>query len=161
MTDTLTRSRIEEALARANAANEGPWESHAHDEDTATVEIPDGMDDMMQLVWHEGHGITAMDKGNAAFIAEARSDVPAMAGALIRVLDLHKPEAVEVIAQFAPEGYEEWPSVLVSVCSHCLPGYVRDQMDDDEADESDVRAFLYPCATVRAITDPESGGSGS
>lgn len=153
MTEQLTRARIEEALARANTATEGPWIRHT----------PFSFADSW-VEWATVMGVRSQvvsDERDAEFIAAARSDARAMAEALLRVLDLHEPEAVEVIAQFAPEGYEEWPTVLVSVCSHCLPGYVRDLMAEEEANESDVRSFLYPCATVRAVTGPESGGDGN
>lgn len=128
MTATLTRARIEDALARANAAPEGPWESHARDEAAATVEIPDGPNDTMQLAWYEGDGIVVMDKMSANFTAEARSDVPDMAEALIRVLDLHPRE---VIAVHEGYGEEAW-------CPCC-----REH---------------YPCLTVRAIAGEQPGG---
>ena len=64
MTDDLSALK-----ALAEKATPGEWEFSARDEGWATVDIPDGPDDTMQLAWHEGGGITAMDSANAEFIA--------------------------------------------------------------------------------------------
>lgn len=153
MTEQLTRARVEGALARANAATEGPWRVDQLGLDGYVI---------LDAVRWRGHTNSlnfGEDRDTAEFVAHARSDVPAMAGALIRVLDLHEPETVEVMAQRSPWDYEGWPTVQVSVCSHCLPKDVRDMVADVEADVNDVRSFLYPCATVRAITGQELGGA--
>lgn len=154
MTEQLTRARVEGALARANTATDGPW----HVDQL-------GLDGYVILDAVRWRGYTnslnfGEDRDTAVFIAASRSDVPAMAEALMRVLDLHGPETVEVMAQCSPWDYEGWPTVRVSVCSHCLPKDVRDMVADVEADMFDVHDFLYPCATVRAITGPEAGGAG-
>lgn len=157
MTEQLTRVHIEGALARANAAPEGPWEvdtNYPFSPDLVGIFIPAKKTYAMLFDRDSPPARTT-----ARLAAASRSDVPAMAEALIRVLDLHEPETVEVMEQVAPKDYDEWPTVLVSVCSHCLPGDVRDMVADVEADLNDVRRFQYPCATLRAITGQELGGA--
>lgn len=66
---------VPEIRARLEAATPGPWEATWRDDEWASVEIPDTADDTMQLAWHEGGGITAMDGANAEFIAHAPTDI--------------------------------------------------------------------------------------
>lgn len=147
---SASRELIVAAKARADAATVGPWR-HIETPYGESVEVDDG-DEGAQL-FIETHGVTyAWNGSNAEFIAASREDVPVMADALLRVLNLHAPEEVTVLAQSASPGYEEWPLADVDVCSLCLPDHVRERIEDEEADESDVRPFLHPCATVRAVT---------
>lgn len=79
MTERLSRERIEEIAARAEAATEGPWEvgggGGAHMDGTRdwyTVDCP----------WNERTkyriGLAAMQLPEAEFVAHAREDVPAL-----------------------------------------------------------------------------------
>lgn len=68
------------------------------------------------------------------------------------VLNLHSLRNVLVMAQSAPKGYEKWPTVSVEVCAQCIEQF---EVDPDEHDESDIRAYLYPCPTRRLILSTE------
>lgn len=134
MTAELTRARIEDALARANAATQGPWGHYlprGGGSDPVFGDIP-------------GDEVATVNRPNDwRLIAASRSDVPAMAEALIRVLDLHKATRYgDLVGNIAN------PNAEVLVCPTC-------------GDESGGGYESYPCATVRAITGQESGGSKS
>lgn len=144
---SLSRERIVAAKARADAATVGPWWQEGRD--IFSERIPSATShDIAAYVWSDE---------DAEFITASREDVPVMADALLRVLDLHAPEEVTVLAQSASPGYEGWPLADVDVCSLCLPDHMRERIEDEEADESDVRPFLHPCATVRAVTGDNIG----
>lgn len=125
MADTITRARIEDALARANAATDGPWGHY--------LPRGGGSDPVFGAI--PGDEVATVNRPNDwRFIAASRSDVPAMAEALLRVLDLHEPEEIFT-------GGRE-----VLVCSKC---YYHAQFGLPGA---------YPCPTVRAITGEQQGG---
>jgi hypothetical protein len=70
------RNRLAEIAARAASATEGPWREHK------SRVASSGQD------W----GYVPIDDADAEFIAHARTDVPALVGALEAVLEIHKPE---------------------------------------------------------------------
>ena len=126
---SLSRELIVAAKARADAASEGPWR-HIETPYGESVEVDDG-DEGAQL-FVETHGVTYAWNGcNAEFIAASREDVPVMADALLRVLDLHRQEPWIDADQF---GHDRVRGVYCDECSQ-----------------------LWPCATVRAVTGDSIG----
>ena len=134
--ETLNRIR-----KQADAATEGPWAPWLDQDGTphmngmlmvgnAAAVIPEGVS------WIEGvdvnpiaHTYTPEDR---AFIAAARTTVPALLDALEKVLELHQP--VTDGMGFTEDGY----GGISPACSSC--------------GTSDEYAVPYPCPTVTAIT---------
>ena len=86
-----TTDRLNEIEARANAATEGPWEA-----DKYTELDPDGFYELARVIApdpddEEDYAIGVVHVGilrnDAAFIAHARTDVPALVAALRAVLE--------------------------------------------------------------------------
>lgn len=82
MTDNLTA----EVLRLDAEAAEEPWEASTHDDNRSMVDIPDVGDDVMQLAWHEGFGITMMSPANAELIAHYRTAAPVLARRIEKAL---------------------------------------------------------------------------
>ena len=146
--------RLAQIEARANAATEGPWES-----DEYTEIDPDGFYELSRVIAPdpddgEDYAIGVVHVGilrnDAAFIAHARTDVPALVAALRAVLDLHREARND--AKLTPPcdqchgepgthpcawwADERWPTVC-AVCTDPRHGYHLE----------------YPCPTVRAIEE--------
>ena len=129
----MTRPSLAGIEKRVAAATEGPWE--AHEGTVGAMTGPRGCGGCSGLVsprhepacfWSEVAGAAPAD---AAFIAAARTAVPALTAAVRDVLALHRPQ---------PYGREgDPPFVPRLVCDHCLA-----QHDG---------AVEYPCPTVRAL----------
>jgi hypothetical protein len=125
---TLTRESIQAAKDRADAATEGPWELRTwRGGDFQSVTLGDS-----STVW-DGTAQTAegdyIDSPDIDFIVAARTDVPAMAEALLAVLDLHVSDG---------DDYQPECRGCRAECMYC------------EGDHH------WPCATVRAITGREA-----
>lgn len=124
MTD-VTRDWIAKCEHLEEAATEGPWrrvtepgtENHAlHDARDADIATD------YEGVWY--------DKGDAEFIADARTSLPAAVVALKAVLELHRPVDVE-------------PSdTICGECSFQLP-----------SGRYFGKVVGWPCPTARAIED--------
>lgn len=99
--------RLDEITARAGAATEGPWSSHAFghsgEGEPSSIVVHRGKFDWRAI--YDGEFIASMprwdaqESEDAEFIAHARTDVPELVEAVRRrdaalraVLDLHKPE---------------------------------------------------------------------
>lgn len=142
---------------RANAATEGPWRlydgkrsnrdaavetSWSHDEDGADTEL-----------------ITDWCKpADAAFIAHARADVPALlaivreyAAKLAAVRAIHEPcqmfEYDDVNGVFVLDAGEK--VVMSTICRGCTPDEVIEDAEDWSYDDS--RAVTWPCETLAAL----------
>lgn len=72
--------------ARANAATPGPWAS-----ETRTVDHGNGVDDWHFLVMSDGESVHTIGIDDAAFIAAARADVPALVAEVRRLRALLAP----------------------------------------------------------------------
>lgn len=124
--ETLARIR-----AQADAATPGPWETDGTGEVSQHWSRPEpwetvvgtGVSCMSYCYGGSAKGVERVE--DAAFIAAARTNVPALADALDAVLELHKPIPA---AMTSNGGVSD-----VTVCDHCL----------DPA---------WPCPTVTAIT---------
>ena len=114
-------NRLDQIEARANAATEGPWTTY-------TVTPHMGSEVLTAPREGEDYGDYVVpeyiDMDNAAFIAHARTDVPALVAALRAVLKLHKED-----------GHGWGPGE--SFCTECQQGYGL--------------LVPYPCPTVTAI----------
>lgn len=160
---SLSRERIVAAKARADAATEGPWEAgdawvytspiYADDKRLSNVLGMPFADPVRADAEHE-RGLR-----NAEFIAASREDVPVMADALLRILDLHTPE------ERAHDGSGEWSIPLsewdddeapetFTVCSHC--GAIEMRESQGESEFASYLEALWPCGTVRAVTGEEA-----
>ena len=148
MTDP--RAILDQIQRRANAATEGPWAPWL-DQDgaehmggllmvgNAAAVIPDGEE------WVDGvdvnpiaHTYTPEDR---AFIAAARTDVPALVDALRAVLELHVRAECPTCGSRDGEGNE------FHKCD-----------DDAYCEECDLEG--YPCPTVTAVTAALAGVEG-
>lgn len=103
----LSRELIVAVKARADAATEGPWWQEGRD--IFSERIPSATShDIATHVWSDE---------DAEFIASARADVPVMADALLRVLDLHQARgdlARSCIHCSGEEsGWVSWPCATV------------------------------------------------
>lgn len=84
----MTDEQIKEIRARADAATQGKWEVYeivdAHDEDDDPEDFvyARGMRVVGGAGLNKGEDIERFDKADAAFIAAAREDVPALCDAL-------------------------------------------------------------------------------
>lgn len=92
---SLSRELIVAAKARADAATEGPWMA----DEGAFILKPDKPGSawggtIIAQVLRDDFGL--VEEANTEFIAASREDVPVMADALLRVLDLHTPEPCEI-----------------------------------------------------------------
>jgi hypothetical protein len=164
---SLSRELIVAAKTRADAATEGPWFDADSDsygglvwfaETTHDPSDPSGQT-AMQVQSIVGSG---MNRTDAIFIASAREDVPVMADALLRVLDIHTPE------ERAHDGSGEWSIPLsewdddetpetFTVCSHC--GAIEMRESQGESEFASYLEALWPCATVRAVTGDGSSSN--
>ena len=131
--------RLNEIEARANAATEGPW---APDEYTEVD--PDGFYELSRVIAPDPDGDdwcaigvvhTGILRPDAAFIAHARTDVPALVAALRAVLDLHR--AHECTSSFADDD----PCFIMHGGSCALSGTCRECHNN------------HPCLTARAIEE--------
>ena len=112
--------RLDEIQRRSDDATEGPWWGSmisGHCEVFAGT--GSGSDPMIA---------TELLPGDAEFVINARTDVPALVLALRSVLNVHEP----VDALHTPTGQK------VQVCSEC---------------ERDGDWRVWPCLTVRAVTN--------
>jgi hypothetical protein len=117
--------------ARADAATPGPWETccfdsgHSRFEMSCSVITPDVGDtivdfDALKRLDNERH---AQDDGyrDAAFIAHARTDVPALHGALVAVLALHRPNHDwDCAPAICVAEIEPWPCPTVRAITEAL-----------------------------------------
>ncbi len=134
---------LRQIQARADAATPGPWEACCYDSghsrfemscSVITSEVGDTIADLDGRLDNER---LARDDGqaDAAFIAHARQDVPALVAALRTVLDLHQPGI----------------AYGVSVCQTC--SQVKGQDEWDDPNDSPIASWLpWPCPTVAAVT---------
>ena len=149
--ETLTRIR-----ARADAATEGPWEH-------GQCEPCGGRGRLDVTIWgRRGNALVASwcddDEFNSAdveFIAAARTTVPALVDALEAVLELHRPVGEEVIPWDCAEGDcdhedDEHPLDTVTLCGECYRLAVE---VSPYYGENGCSTVLWPCPTVKAITD--------
>jgi len=87
MTPTIT-DRLDEIAGRADAATEGPWS--VYDRGVGChIALDDGVGDR---ILPEGFRTDIGRNEDAAFIAAARTDIPALVAALRAVLALHVAE---------------------------------------------------------------------
>lgn len=109
-------------------ATKGPWEFD--DEENEMIRV---ISETSAFTVFDDIGIRVDDHVDAAFIALARTALPAMSKALRAVLWLHRP-------------VEDRIHHGGMVCSHlrCTDEYHHDQS-------------AYPCDTVRALTDAMEG----
>ena len=131
--------RLNEIEARANAATEGPWIVAIY-KNECKVETK-------RERWHVASYASPED---AAFIAHARTDVPALVAALRAVLDLHRESRNDVdhtppcehchgepgVHECGCWADEKWPTV----CAVCMEG-------------TKGASVAWPCPTVRAIEE--------
>ena len=148
--------RLDEIEARANAATGGPWGVYDGAESILTEHdcTGDCEDFHPILVRNQVDGVPLPSvwstPEDAVFIAQARTDVPALVAALRAVLDLHR-EARNDVDRTPPCPHchgepgvhecgcwadEKWPTV----CAVCMEGTKGASVE-------------YPCATVRAIEE--------
>ena len=166
--ETLARIR-----AQADAATEGPWELEFYWDDTTGDEVEaimaGGAKAVIAPPWYrqgeEGIEVTTVD---AEFIAAARTDVPWLLEqvelrdkALEAVLELHRPVGEEVIPWDCAEGDcdhedDEHPLDTVTLCGECYRLAVE---VSPYYGENGCSAVLWPCPTVKAITDALDGGT--
>ena len=130
-----TLDRLDEIEARASAATEGPWyweppseESFPQSDESlrsSGAKMPDARwDEVVLSGWgYDASGTSASDE-DRAFIAAARTDVPALVAALRAVLALH-------------EGRDLFGDCSRIVCLGC---------------ETVATFTEWPCKTVHAIT---------
>lgn len=142
----------------------GPW---AHWPEAGSVEITSNKHSDVICGYvkpKSGWGGEVYEDGTeptAEFIAQSRQWVPAMSAALREVLELHRPEvrylvwgheevsflSVEDAAEFVGHPVE---AEGFKLCAECMR--VEDGADDNAA-EIGYETSLWPCPTVRAISD--------
>lgn len=149
---SLSRELIVAAKARADAATEGPWDAEVGED----IEVNalsartqwNGNVGTPARSWRTTDRILSVDDAeyeleeadyeqrvnDAEFIAAARADVPVMADALLRVLDIH-PMVFRHTGK-RPTGAENLSGFEQYDCGHCKSP--------------------WPCATVRAVTGEDS-----
>ena len=119
-------NRLNEIEARANAATPGPWEAGCNDRHMHYVTTEN--EEFCQTYGpelYDSQGFFSDD--DTAFIAHARTDVPALVAALKKVLELHIPDYT----------YPDCPK-----CAEC---------SDLASTEARRVAVTWPCPTVDAI----------
>lgn len=114
--------RLDEIEARANAATEGPWTAEYSGEQGNCV-LPPGYRSTREAV-----AVTRLlrARADAEFIAQARTDVPALVAALRAVVAIHRPVTVpgEVFgtwgeAKQCEDCEQRWPcNTLDSIRQH-------------------------------------------
>lgn len=116
--------RLSEVERRAWAATEGPWDFDGRDEFFNTPDHDDKSFGIVErgtgdnFVIAEVCGDVPEHRGNAPFIAAARTDVPALAAALRVAV-----EAVERISNFDCAN-DNWKACATS-CPSCIAGAAR------------------------------------
>ena len=87
--------RLDEIEARANAATPGPWEAGCNDRHVLYVTTEN--EEFCQTYGpelYDSQGFFSDD--DTAFIAHARTDVPALVAALKKVLELHQETTISL-----------------------------------------------------------------
>ncbi|GEM_PF-3758511 len=138
LTDWLT-----DAKARADAATDGPWSLYRHE----SIKYP-------QVHCTQGRLLSVVDgyqvEPDAAFIAAARTEHPAMVDALTAVRAMHHPVDRAAVACDDDEcQHATCTRITVTICSAC------DEMCATAYfyyAESSLEVVEWPCPTVRAVT---------
>ncbi|MFB9777443.1 hypothetical protein [Brevibacterium otitidis] len=146
-------ARLDALRERVEKATPGPWESYGDGDHEVyqAAEYDDG-DLGPYIAW------SVPAKGDAVFIAAARTDVPCMETALRAVLELHRAVTVYADETECPNSGDQthvndWHEESVTIggkwycaqmplyraCAHCL---------DEDGEQSD-----WPCETRRAVAD--------
>ena len=155
---TALTDRLDEIAARADAATDGPWEPKRIEfRDTAGHTVKRG-DLVVAFVGYESHEPLRVPV-DAAFIAAARADVPALVAALRDVLALHAPMSWSEAEPTSGEMDEDYS------LTHPLPPFCRECTDDEyvgaieHGDVIDIESDVVycPCPTVAAITTALDG----
>jgi len=152
--------------ARAQAATEGPWETHdgdvvqSYDIAVKTGEYSYEREGIIPGEW--------VRENDAEFIANARTDVPALLALvreqqakLDRVEALHQPVPVYEIDPVNGTwvyGLDDERVKAFTLCGECSPESVMDDVEDGDCDTSGTYDDVHwPCPTIAAITATEEG----
>ena len=156
--------RLDAIHARADKATEGEWEArhranldwlsqspHVDNdghEPGSSVGLADAVDPLWGSLWPSRNA-----NADAEFIAHARTDVPALVGALRAVLDMHKPRAEQVLATDcsaeACDCEDGCQTVPTEVCGHCCD--IGNAAHHYAYEEGGIQTVLWPCPTAVAI----------
>lgn len=155
MTDP--RARLDQVDARTNATTDGPWTYGGQGWVFAPNPIPahsgSVFDDLLA---------TVTDDETGAFIAAARTDLPAATTALRAVLDLHikvtrwMPYGDADVSYATPQEAKDWrrmwprePAPL-HLCAECAR--IEEGPTGENTLDVGYLGALWPCPTVTAIT---------
>lgn len=151
--------RLDEIQARADKATDGPWSRFETMMADTFVVGPRGFirEDIVSGPTYE--------RENAEFIAHARTDVPALVGALRAVLDLHEPMRMyehEDSCEDESEGHREERHVESTESNgeyYCLDLPTGITLCAECSRDLDFDGRDYPCPTVRAVESALGGAS--
>lgn len=130
----------DEALKRANAATPGPWRAYIGSTNTFAVQHADES----VIGWSgfdSADGSNAEKKANAKFIANARTDVPALATAVHELVALDNPEFDGTDAAH-PAWWRGHHQTTAMFCHHV-------QAILDKRDVKDESVSMEPWHTIR------------
>lgn len=155
------RETLAHIRAQVDAATEGPWEwagkqveSFPQGENSLIAQ-GDPEREVIGSWGYDAWGVDVENPADAEFIAAARTTVPALLDALEKVLELHQPVGEEVIPWDCAEGDcdhedDEHPLDTATLCGECYRLAVE---VSPYYGENGCSAILWPCPTVKAITD--------
>lgn len=164
---------LDEIQGRADEATAGPWvaghrssldwlsQSPAIDNDGhepgSAIGPADAADPLWGSLWPSRNA-----NADAEFIAHARTDVPALVGALRAVLDLHAPVPVyELRDEFGGFATDEdgERKLVTTLCRECSSEDAIDSVEDQEWTEDWAPEVQHPCPTVRAVESALGGAA--
>ena len=160
----MTRPSLAGIEQRAAAATEEPWVVNGPDEDWAVIHSgPDSVihaytahdpDCERCTCGGDEAGHVAISVEDAAFIARARTAVPALVAAVRDVLARHQPYTIwaydDVNGVWIYDEHCERVVVAVACCE-CTSDASIERLGDCEWTEDDP-IVVHPCPTVSAIT---------
>lgn len=140
MTDPMTSASaktpadlnvLAEMRARVDAATEGPWDWRESSPGLGSIwyhHAPHGADYTVPGCGHCGENDAVYETHDGAFIAASRTDMPKLLDAVDAVVALHRPD--DGLCGCHESGLCPEAEVLCEACED-----------------------LYPCPTIRAVTD--------
>jgi len=172
---TDARTYLAGIKERADAATAGPWrwdESFGDEGDTGLALTSDSGAEVVGAYNHHCCSFRddpSVEDNDAEFIAHSRTDLPRVADALLAVLELHKVEtrwthpewtgSFDTREEAAEYDYDEAMGDVekshvgsFEICAEC--GRVESEQLSDAGDgDWSYRESLWPCRTVKAITE--------
>ena len=151
MDELMTRPSLADIEKRAAEATGGPWEDFLLFSESGKpmrYEVAPASDSE-----HEVAQLSLAHEGDAAFIADARTAVPALTAAVRDVLALHQPYTIwaydDVNGVWIYDEHGEHVVVAI-VCRECTPATSMSLLGDCEW-TIDHPVVEHPCPTVRAL----------